>query len=55
MAEITLPFKSFGGAKPAEGAYWRLSIIRNTGRQEACGFPAAIYRDLSLMAKIYFE
>lgn len=55
-AEMTLPFKSYGGAKPAPGAYWRLSIIRNTGwRQEPCGFPAAIYRDLNLMAKIYFE
>ena len=54
-AEITLPFKSFGGEKHAPGAYWRRSVIRNTGRQEACCFPAAIYRDLSLMAKIYFE
>ena len=55
IAEITLPFSSF--PKPAKGAYWRLSVIRNVGgwRTEPCGFPAPVYRDLNLMAKVYFE
>lgn len=55
VAEITLPFSSF--PKPEKGGYWRLSVIRNVGggRTEPCGFPAPVYRDLNLMAKVYFE
>ena len=55
IAEMTLPFEDY--PKPAKGAYWRMSIIRNVGgwRQEPCGFPAAIYRELNRMAKVYFE
>lgn len=55
IAEITLPFSSF--PKPAKGGFWRLSVIRNVGqwRAEPCGFPAPVYRDLNLMAKVHFE
>lgn len=55
-ADIVLPFKSLTGSRPKDGDSWRISIIRNScWRQEPCGFPAAIYRDLNLMASIIFS
>ena len=52
--DITLPFKSFGGQKPKDGAYWKIVLLRNS-RPQSCGYPKVVRRDPDQGAVIVFS
>lgn len=52
IADITLPFASFGGFK--DNHSWQLMIIRNS-KPAAIGFPIAMHMDISSAATVCFN
>ena len=51
--DITVPFKSFGGQKPKDGAYWKIVLLRNS-KPQRCGYPQVVFRDPDKGAVIVF-